>query len=140
MPALPDVPNVLRADLQFHSNPATPITTKLFFRYSGGPPNATDCTNLAASIWPLVQAMNGLWDLDTVLLGVKVTDLSSASGGVGEHAQSGSAGTGGSVATGGASPAATSPSARRAKPRAKLSGPRASPPALTAPFRRFLQG
>jgi hypothetical protein len=64
------------------------VTTRSFWEYSGGPPTATDCVALAADLYALVAAHNALWDTETFLSGVKVTDLSSSSGGVGEHASS----------------------------------------------------
>ena len=87
MPALPSVPNVLRADLQFSIPSAGVIHTRFMFRYSGGPPNSTDATNLAADIYSPAAAMASFWDAETGLEGVEVTDLSSPSGGQGVHAQ-----------------------------------------------------
>lgn len=93
MPALPDVPNVLRADLQWTVGGDLDVITRLFFRYSGGPPSSADAVSLAASIYGDAAAMKALWESGTDLIGVKVTDLSSATGGVGEHAQT-TSGTG----------------------------------------------
>lgn len=60
------------------------VTTTLFFRYTGSPPNAAACTALATDLSNAVEAENALWHEDTTLLGVKITDLSSVSGGVGQ--------------------------------------------------------
>lgn len=87
MPALAPVPNVLRADLQWTVGGDLDVATRLFFRYSGGPPNSSDCVTLAASIYTAAAAMHALWEPGTDLTGVKVTDLSSNTSGVGEHSQ-----------------------------------------------------
>lgn len=87
MPALPTVANVLRADLQWTVGGDLDVITRLFFEYSGGPPNAADCVTLAAAIYSHAAAMASLWESQTDLIGVRVTDLSSSTGGVGEHSQ-----------------------------------------------------
>lgn len=66
----------------------TSVSTRLFYRYSGGPPTSADCVSMAATIYPLVSTNHDQWGPDTNLIGVKVTDLSSSTGGLGEHAQS----------------------------------------------------
>lgn len=88
MPALPDVPNVLKAQLQWSVSGDIDIATGLFFSYSGTAPNNANALSLAATIYAAYAANNALWDGDTSITGVKVTDLSSSSGGVGEHAAS----------------------------------------------------
>lgn len=88
MPPLPDVPAVVRVDFQWQDAADVNVTTRSFWAYSGGPPTATDCTALATDMHALVSAHNSLWDTETFLSGVRVTDLSSATGGVGEHASS----------------------------------------------------
>lgn len=87
MPALPPVPNVLRVDVEWLVGGDSTITTKLYFRYSGGPPTSTDCQNFASTIWSNMSSIRDLWPPSHTLEGVKVTDLSSASGGVGIHAE-----------------------------------------------------
>lgn len=88
MPALPNVPNVVKTDLQW-SLPGVPlIRTRNYFRYSGGPPTATDATALAADIYSAMSSHADLWTDAYSLAGVEVTDLSSAQGGQGVHAQS----------------------------------------------------
>lgn len=88
MPPLPSVANVLRADLLWNDGSDTDVSTRMFFRYSGGPPDPTDAVALAADIWAPASSMNDLWSTNTDLTGVRVTDLASATGGQGEHAQS----------------------------------------------------
>lgn len=87
MPPLPLVPNVLRADLQWHDGSDLSVSSRHFFRYSGGPPTSADALALAADIYAAMSPHDGLWDTFSEFAGVKVTDLSSNTGGVGEHAQ-----------------------------------------------------
>jgi hypothetical protein len=88
MPALPVVPNVVKADLQWSVSSDITVATGLFFEYSGTAPNNAAALSLAATIYAAWAANNSLWDEDTSAIGCKVTDLSSSSGGVGEHAGS----------------------------------------------------
>ncbi|MFZ0169912.1 MAG: hypothetical protein WAL64_10950 [Candidatus Dormiibacterota bacterium] len=88
MPPLPDVPNVLRVDWQWSVGSDTTITTKNFFSYSGSAPTSASCVTMAADIYALQAVDDSQWGSDVTLIGCKVTDLSSHSGGVGEHAQS----------------------------------------------------
>lgn len=87
MPALPTIPNVLRVDWQWSDASDINVSTRSFFRYSGPAPDSADCVTLAADIYALQSALAGQWGEGTDLIGTKVTDLSSSSGGVGEHAQ-----------------------------------------------------
>jgi hypothetical protein len=88
MPPLNPVPNVLKCQLLWSDSSDNDVRTTWFFRYSGGPPTATDCNNLAADIYSAVEAMVGNWTATTQFTGVEVTDLSSPSGGQGLHSQS----------------------------------------------------
>lgn len=87
MPPLPTVPNVLRADLQYNDGSDLSVAARHFFRYSGAPPTSADALTLAADIYGAMASHAGLWDTFSSLAGCKVTDLSSSTGGVGEHAQ-----------------------------------------------------
>lgn len=87
MPPLPNVPNVLRSDIQWEVGTDAQVTTKLFWRYSGSSPTNTDAIALAADIYNAMSAIHAFWTPATSLTGVKVTDLSSNVGGVGEFAQ-----------------------------------------------------
>lgn len=87
MPALPDVPNVLRVDWLWAVGGDLTVTTKHEFLYTGTAPNSAACVTLAADIYALQAAFSPLYGTDVDLLGTKVTDLSSHTGGVGEHAQ-----------------------------------------------------
>lgn len=88
MPALPSIPLVLKIDLQWTDGTDANVSTRQYFRISGSDPPSSDCVLLAADIYSHAAAMAHLWDPDTDLTGVKVTDLSSAFGGIGEHFQS----------------------------------------------------
>jgi hypothetical protein len=86
MPALPTVPNVLKATLQWTVSSDVSVGTGLFFEYSGTAPDNSACLSLAATIFAAWALPEDHWDVDTSLVGVKVVDLSSLTGGVGEHA------------------------------------------------------
>lgn len=92
MPALPLVNNALHAQLIWGDDQDTSVYTGLFFRYTGGPPNAAACIALAGDIGGAMALQNDCWHEDTALNACKVTDLSSNTGGVGEYAV-GTAGT-----------------------------------------------
>lgn len=84
MPALPSVPNVLRAQVLWDVGTDTDVSTGMFFRYSGGPVTLTIATSLAqavANAW--AQFETPPWSSDVTLAGAKVTDLSSPTGGEG---------------------------------------------------------
>lgn len=87
MPPLPSVPNVIRVDHLWDDGSDTGAMSRQFFSYSGSPPNSAACVDLAAGIFNHMGTCAECWDENTALIGVKVTDLSSPSGGVGEHAQ-----------------------------------------------------
>lgn len=86
MPPLPAVPNVLRSDTDWKIGGDLNASTKLFWRYSGGPPNATDVQNFASTIWSNFSSIMSLCVATVSLEAVKCTDLSSSSGAVGIHA------------------------------------------------------
>lgn len=88
MPALPSVPNVVRVDWLWDDGSDNNVSTRNYFRYSGSAPTSADCVTLAADIYADMSAHDDLWSAATVLTGTRVIDLSSPSGGVGEHAQS----------------------------------------------------
>lgn len=83
MPALPLINNVVRSTLYWSDSSDINVTTTLFWRYTGGPPNAAACNALAVDLADAVNVENTLWHEDTTFLGTKITDLSSVSGGVG---------------------------------------------------------
>ena len=103
MPALPDVPNVLRLTAFWHIGEDLSVSNSLDFKYTGGPPSATDATalaqtastNAATHLYPILQS-NQTCDFWTC------RDLASHAGAFGQSA-AGSAGTG----SGGILPAAT---------------------------------
>lgn len=85
---LPAVPNALNVQLLWTTAGPKTLYTSLKFRYSGGPPNATDATSFASSIFSAMAAESTYWGSDISLTEVIVTDLSSTSGAQGH--QSGS--------------------------------------------------
>lgn len=85
MPALPLVPNVLKASLEWSISSDTNARTGLFFEYSGTPPNNATAAALATTIGNAFGTFGLRWDVDTTLLACEVVDLSSSSGGVGIH-------------------------------------------------------
>lgn len=86
MPALPDVPNVLRADLLWTVGSDVSALNRIHIKYTGSPPDTAAAialahaldTIFAAELAPYCNALN-------ILNGVRVTDLSSPSGGQGEY-------------------------------------------------------
>lgn len=87
MPSLPPVPNVLHCQLQYQEGGDNNVNVTQFFRYSGGPPTATDLNALAATVWGHAAIFGIYQDNFTNLIAVKLTDLSSAMGAQGEHSQ-----------------------------------------------------
>lgn len=85
MPALPTVPNVLRAKLKWSVSTDVLVSTTLYFGYSGPAPDNAGALSFATTFAAAFAAPETLWDHDTTFLGCEVTDLSSVSGGVGEH-------------------------------------------------------
>lgn len=83
MPALPLIPNVLRTDLLWNDSSDLNVSSVMYWRYSGSPPNASDCANFSAVLMNAFGAEVAVWDDRTILVGAKSTDLSSNSGGVG---------------------------------------------------------
>jgi hypothetical protein len=59
------------------------MQTKMFFRYSGGAPDATACTGFAFDAYGAMAAEDAQWGSDVSLIECIVTDLSSTSGGQG---------------------------------------------------------
>jgi hypothetical protein len=85
MPALPTIPNVLKASLLWSVSSDVDVRTGLYFSYSGGAPNNASCSAFAAAAYAAFGSFGEDWDVDTSLTGCEVIDLSSASGGVGLH-------------------------------------------------------
>jgi hypothetical protein len=81
MPPLPDVPNVLRCKLMFHDGGDNDVQSNFFFRYSGSLPDASTALGLATSLATAAGPFAGLMDESTSLVAVRVTDLSSMTGG-----------------------------------------------------------
>lgn len=82
MPALPNVPNVLRIQLGYSIGSDVTNLSNLFWRYSGTPPNnsvlSTFATTLAA-VWG--SDMAGMCDTTRHLTSVAITDLTTPTSG-----------------------------------------------------------
>jgi hypothetical protein len=86
LPALPDVPNVLKVELGWSIGTDLDVVSRFHFRYTGTAPANAVCTTLAASIYGIaattfIVAMASLNSLTST----KVTDLTSTTSGLGEH-------------------------------------------------------
>lgn len=98
MPALPSVPNVLRLDLIHNWGDDPHLANRSFWKYSGGAPGNGDCSafaSLAETAW--VGHISGLAGTFITLTGIRVTDLSSPTGGTAEISVSHSGARGGAA-------------------------------------------
>jgi hypothetical protein len=101
MPALPTIPNVLSTQLHWNDGTDGNVSSTMFWRYGGSPPNSADCSNFAVTLENAFAAENALWDTRTELTGCTATDLSSNSGGVGSSTGSTNGTLGGDTLAGG---------------------------------------
>jgi hypothetical protein len=103
MPPLANVPNVVKLELRQTDLTGLPLGSRVFWKYSGGPPTSAQCAALAASILTAVGtnflSMIAAGDIENE---VTVTDLSSDSGGIGS-----ATGTGSGTRDGGSLPIGT---------------------------------
>lgn len=83
MPALPAVPNVLKASIKWTISTDVEASTGLFFEYSGSAPNNSSCAAIATTVGAAFAEWAEYFDHDTTLTACEVTDLASASGGQG---------------------------------------------------------
>lgn len=81
MPALPNIPNVVKVQLHYQVGADTTAMTVHHFRYSGGPPNSSDCLQLASEINTAANPLAAFLDTSSSLSGCTVTDLSTNLGG-----------------------------------------------------------
>jgi hypothetical protein len=81
MPALPPIPNCLKATLQYAYGDDNNAQNILHFSYSGGPPSATDCATLAGDIRASFNTnLKSLFHTGSVLETTTVLDLGSSTG------------------------------------------------------------
>lgn len=80
MPALPAVPNVIKAQLHWSDSADNLVYNGFFFQYSGEVTGGTDVHDFMAAFVAALGSHNGLWTDSTQLLGGTATDLSSSSG------------------------------------------------------------
>lgn len=84
MPALPVVPNVIRAEFLFQTTPTNFAGCRRFYSYTGTAPSNATCAAIAADIHTEFSShLNGLMSDDFSLNQIEVTDLSSNTGGQG---------------------------------------------------------
>lgn len=88
MPPLPPVSGVLRVDTLWSDISDVNVQSRLFYSYSGSSPDASDAQALASDVYGHAADMAELWHEQVSLTGVRVTDLASSSGAVGEHEES----------------------------------------------------
>lgn len=87
MPSLPNTPSAVLSVI-FHNdlNGDANVRTKLYFAYTGGPPNNTDCNTIASgasSAWSAHLA--ALMSNTSAMFLTEVEDLATTNGGVGQH-------------------------------------------------------
>lgn len=84
MPALPVVPNVIRADTQYTVEGDPLAVNRLFFSYINGPPANADLAAFAAALnAEAATVFASLMSNSISITSMVLTDLSSVSGGVG---------------------------------------------------------
>ena len=86
MPALPNVPGVIRADFGWSIGSDLGALTRLHIAYSGTPPTTTSAATLANTLFTDWAAAFLVYaNTSVTLTSVRVTDLASTTGGQGEH-------------------------------------------------------
>jgi len=81
MPALPNIPNVIKAQVHYQVGSDTTAMTVHHFRYSGTPPDSSSCLLLAQEILSKAVPLAAHMDTSSGLTAVTVTDLSTNLGG-----------------------------------------------------------
>src|SRR4029077_2624776 len=103
MPALPDVPGVLKVALIGTAQEDTDVVNRIFFHYSGTPPTGPQLDTFAGSVVTAWGAhLAAMVNPDYVLTAVEVEDLTSSTSAVGSNV-----GTTPGTRTGAPLPAAT---------------------------------
>jgi hypothetical protein len=86
VPPLPDVADVIKIEFLWNQG-GLPAANVFHWAYSGGPPAAADlvafATVAADSFW--IESLRADYSTVTELVGIRMTDLSSSSGAVGEY-------------------------------------------------------
>lgn len=86
MPALPNVPGVLRCDLSWTIAEDTNALTRLHISYTGTAPTDAVCATLAGDLYTIFAAELLVYaHTDMTLDAVKLTDLTTPTSGQGEH-------------------------------------------------------
>lgn len=86
MPPLPDVPGVLKVRWLHTLPDGSPAQVVWHLTYTGGPPSDADCVTLATLFYDSYSGAAGpVITGDTIMAGVDVTDLTTATSGAGTH-------------------------------------------------------
>lgn len=86
MPALPNVPSVLRCRLHWTDVADVNVWSTIYLQYSGSAPSSSDASNIAVAVANAFGAEVASWGDGVVLTNVEVTDLSSSSAAQGDAA------------------------------------------------------
>jgi hypothetical protein len=85
MPPLPPASQTLRTELEWSVGVDIAARSILFWRYSGGPPSASDASTLATEIYAAGTGFQPLYQEGISLIGCTVTDLSASDGAQATH-------------------------------------------------------
>jgi hypothetical protein len=89
VPPLPSPGNVLKIDLLWSDSADNNISTRLFFKYTGGAPAAADCVTIATTAGTEAYSyLGGLISTFVTMLGATCQDLSSDTGNEGVYSDS----------------------------------------------------
>lgn len=84
MPAMPNVPNVVKVVVECQGNDGRYADNVMHFTYGGGPPSSSDCVAIANSFFnSWTNTLTLLQVAHVSLVEVTVTDLSTSTGGEG---------------------------------------------------------
>jgi hypothetical protein len=82
VPALPDVPGVIRMIFKFDVGTDADAITRIYMGYTGTPPDSASIESwLSGGIGPIGDELVPVMSTDTTFLGIEATDLSSPTGG-----------------------------------------------------------
>lgn len=85
MPALPVVPGVIRMKILWSVGTDVNVSTRIYLSYTGSAPGNSTCATIATNQYTSIATAHAQWVTENSLTGVSIEDLSSTSGGFGEH-------------------------------------------------------
>lgn len=89
MPALPDVPNVVRIQWRWTSSADTDVLCRAYYLYSGTAPTSAQMATFAQTAYTAMTTdLKAYWHPDVLLTECIATDLSGASAGTGSYTSS----------------------------------------------------